>query len=191
MRPEVDLRRPFLHMSNSSRKPAEKEVAPTVVAPIQALHIKRILVPVDFSESGQPALDYAKALAEQTGASVQIVHVIESLFRAPELEYPQIAAELREQATRRIGAIQVKFFERIRSDFEVREGLPFLEINEAAKGCKADLIVMATHGYTGWKHLVLGSTAERVIRHAKCPVLIVRSPKPGKRSGRSKRRVSR
>jgi nucleotide-binding universal stress UspA family protein len=178
-------------MRNSSPKLAEQKIAPAGDAPIRALHIKRILIPVDFSESGQPALKYGQALARLTGASVQIVHVLETLYRAPEFEYPQIDAELREQATRWIGGIQVKFFDRIRSDFEVREGLPFLEIVDAAKRCKADLIVMATHGHTGLKHLVLGSTAERVIRHAKCPVLIVRSPKPGKKSGKSKRRASK
>jgi nucleotide-binding universal stress UspA family protein len=56
----------------------------------------------------------------------------------------------------------------------VRTGTAFLEIAEAAKSLEADLIIIATHGYTGLKHLLLGSTAERVVRSAPCPVLVVR-----------------
>src|SRR5438046_2829865 len=56
----------------------------------------------------------------------------------------------------------------------VRFGKPFQEICDAARGLKVDLIVISTHGYTGLKHAVLGSTAERVVRHAPCPVFVVR-----------------
>ena len=56
----------------------------------------------------------------------------------------------------------------------LRFGRPYLEITEAAGEVGADLIVLTTHGYTGLKHVVLGSTAERVVRHAPCPVLVVR-----------------
>jgi glycine betaine transporter len=60
---------------------------------------------------------------------------------------------------------------------EVRIGKAYNEIVAAAKVSCADLIVIATHGYTGLKHALLGSTAERVVRHAHCPVLVVREPK--------------
>ena len=56
----------------------------------------------------------------------------------------------------------------------VRDGKPFQEICHAAETLGADLIVLTTHGHTGLKHVWLGSTAERVVRHAKCPVLVVR-----------------
>ena len=56
----------------------------------------------------------------------------------------------------------------------VRHGVPFHEITEAARTLQTDLIIIATHGYTGLKHALLGSTAERVVRHAPCPVLSVR-----------------
>jgi universal stress protein A len=56
----------------------------------------------------------------------------------------------------------------------VRTGLPAHEIVEAAKESNTDLIVIATHGYTGWKHFCIGSTAERVVRAAPCPVFVVR-----------------
>jgi len=56
----------------------------------------------------------------------------------------------------------------------VRTGKAFNEINQVASELKADLIVISTHGYTGLKHTLLGSTAERVVRHAPCAVLVVR-----------------
>jgi nucleotide-binding universal stress UspA family protein len=61
-----------------------------------------------------------------------------------------------------------------RPHWKVRAGLPSHEIVEAAKEMDVDLIVVATHGYTGWKHFCIGSTAERVVRAAPCPVLVVR-----------------
>jgi nucleotide-binding universal stress UspA family protein len=56
----------------------------------------------------------------------------------------------------------------------VRLGHPYQEITDAARELKVDLIVISTHGYTGLKHVLLGSTAERIVRHAPCPVLTVR-----------------
>ena len=64
--------------------------------------------------------------------------------------------------------------ENVRGQALVRLGQPHREITEAAKELHVDLIVLATHGYTGLKHAFLGSTAERVVRHAPCPVLTVR-----------------
>ncbi len=61
-----------------------------------------------------------------------------------------------------------------RPHWKVRAGVPSHEIVEVAKEMDADLIVVATHGYTGWKHFCIGSTAERVVRAAPCPVLVVR-----------------
>jgi universal stress protein A len=61
-----------------------------------------------------------------------------------------------------------------RPQWKVRAGLPSHEIVEVAKKMDVDLIVIATHGYTGWKHFCIGSTAERVVRAAPCPVLVVR-----------------
>ena len=61
-----------------------------------------------------------------------------------------------------------------RPDWQVRTGVPSHEIVEAAREADVDLIVIATHGYTGWKHFCIGSTAERVVRAAPCPVLVVR-----------------
>jgi hypothetical protein len=61
----------------------------------------------------------------------------------------------------------------------VREGTPFEELCQAVQVLDADMIVLTTHGYTGVNHFWLGSTAERVVRHATCPVMVVRSPVTG------------
>ena len=61
-----------------------------------------------------------------------------------------------------------------RAHWKIRTGVPSHEIVEAAREADIDLIVIATHGYTGWKHFCIGSTAERVVRAAPCPVLVVR-----------------
>lgn len=147
-----------------------------------AIGIKKILVPIDFSEAGKPALNYAKSLAQVTGASIHLVHVMERIYQASptyvtgELTYVQLdTARMREVITRKIGALQVGVFRGFKTTFEIREGVTHYEIVDAIKPAKADLVVMATHGYTGLRHVLLGSTTERVIRHAPCPVLVVRS----------------
>jgi nucleotide-binding universal stress UspA family protein len=138
--------------------------------------MKIILVPVDFSDAAQPALNYAESLARQTGASLHLIHVLEFPLLRP--DYPQMPldlSELRARINRDLGAIQAGQLRGIRSTAEIREGLPFQAIVDAATDVGADLIVMATHGRTGLQHILLGSTAERVVRHADCPVLVIRS----------------
>jgi universal stress protein A len=154
------------------------------------LHIRRILVPTDFSESAKRALRYAQRFAEQFQAEVILVHVIEPIVYPPELGYasfevPMVTEQaLRQSATKELEALQRKLGGRQLSvRFSVRTGRPFNEIAEAARELGADLIIISTHGFTGLKHALLGSTAERVVRHAPCPVLTVREPEG--RSGKS------
>ena len=138
--------------------------------------IKRILVPVDFSKEGVPAIDYAVFLAGITDASIILVHVLEQIYDTGEFAFVQIdTARMREHVSREIGALQTEKLHGVRSGFEIREGTPFHEICATAAEFNADLIVMATHGYTGLRHVFLGSTAERVVRHANCPVLVIPS----------------
>jgi universal stress protein A len=142
--------------------------------------LKRILVPVDFSLFSTKALQYAMRFAEELNADVTLLHVIEpemppafdGFMIAPPLVSnrtgPSCAKRLRslENSVQTAGATRVNSIERM--------GLAAFEIVEAAKELDVDLIVIATHGYTGWKHFVIGSTAERVVRAAPCPVLVVR-----------------
>jgi len=146
------------------------------------LQLKTILVPVDFSACSEEALEYALAFAARFQAGVVLLHVVESVVY-PEnyLNLPTVnddvqasliqaaKARLEEQA-RRLEASRIP----VRS--MTRLGRPFAEIADAAKESAADLIILGTHGYTGLKHVLLGSTAERVVRHAPCPVLTVRAP---------------
>lgn len=141
---------------------------------------RRILAPVDFSPASRNASNAAIRLAEQFGATVTFLHVIERALAGtafgppgPASEYANSERETAEDDFRRLFTeLDVKRVGKFNA--VVREGLPAYEIVEAAKAMDIDLIVMATHGYTGWKHFCIGSTAERVVRGAPCAVLVVR-----------------
>ena len=149
--------------------------------PPGALKLKTIIVPMDFSPPSMTALRYATRLAEQFGSVIRPVHVVEP---APFLnDLPNVALvrpdrEIAKEAKLKLQAIAQDEIEELVPVYpEVRIGKAYNEIVAAAKVSGADLIVIATHGYTGLKHALLGSTAERVVRHAHCPVLVVRQPK--------------
>lgn len=144
--------------------------------------LKNILVPVDFSPASKNAFRYALRFAEEFGAEVTLLHVIEpapaTRFAAipgfpempafPETDFSEPKKNLRALiASGTNGNLE-------RPRWKMRTGVPSHEIVDAAKEADADLIIIATHGYTGWKHFCIGSTAERVVRAAPCPVLVVR-----------------
>ncbi|EEF62863.1 universal stress protein [Pedosphaera parvula] len=141
--------------------------------------LKNIMVPVDFSEFSKRALEYALPLAEKFGAKIILVHVIEPTFYPDNVMIPAeteevnaiMASEGRKMLDQ-LGAEKIK--SGIDSQKIITTGRPYNEIIQAAASQHADLIIMATHGYTGLKHMFMGSTAERVVRHAPCPVLVVR-----------------
>jgi len=143
------------------------------------LNIKSILVPIDFAEPSKKALEYAVAVAEQFGAQVNLLHVVEPI-PAPDFanSFPLMmesdkviaACKGRLQLLVKQQAIDPDLVDRT----VVSEGRAYNEIVKSAGNLKVDLIIIATHGYTGIKHAVLGSTAERVVRHASCPVLVIR-----------------
>jgi nucleotide-binding universal stress UspA family protein len=141
--------------------------------------IASILVPIDFSKHSESALAYAIPLARQFGAKLTVLHVIEPIPTADfDAAFPialenekskELCEGLLTNTARKL-AIEPELLERKL----VRFGRPYNEIADAARTLKVDLIVIATHGYTGLKHTLMGSTAERVVRHAPCPVLVVR-----------------
>jgi nucleotide-binding universal stress UspA family protein len=158
-------------------KPRSQEgVTPAGVS----VHPKKILVPVDFSDCSHKATHYALAFAQQFQAKLVLLHVVEPmvvpeniLMAMPEL--PEAGGNWVQEAKTRLDQIASEDIpESIPVETHVQVGRPFHEITEAAKEHSVDLIVIATHGYTGLKHVLMGSTAERVVRHAPCPVLIVR-----------------
>jgi universal stress protein A len=148
----------------------------------EPLKLARLLVPVDFSDCSLRALDYALALAERFGSKMILLHVVEPavypenyLVASPALD--ETNQNLLESARERLVALTHKRIgHRCPAESLVRMGRAHSEIPDTAKALGADLIILGTHGYTGLKHVLLGSTAERVVRHAPCPVLTVRYP---------------
>ncbi len=138
---------------------------------------KKILVPTDFSSCAQRAEDYAAYLAKASGAELALLSVAE-FVPGMDLDYPvnkmyveALQKEARvalEQAERRLGALGLT----VERHQEI--GVPSHWISQKAREIKADAIVMGTHGRTGLQHVLLGSTAERTMRMAPCPVLTVR-----------------
>jgi len=154
--------------------------AKTASAPVPAsIQIKYILVPIDFSAPSKKALDYAVPFAEQFGAKLTLLHVVEPVA-SPDfansfplmMENDKVMAACKAQLQSLVNqkTIDPKLVEKTL----VRQGRAFHEIADAARTLKTDLIIISTHCYTGLKHALLGSTAERVVRHAPCPVLVVR-----------------
>jgi len=142
------------------------------------LQLKRILVAVDFSGPSNQALRYAVRFAQHFGSEITLLHIVQRTFVAPfpevppYLDYIEADFENAERALQTLAAQQTLKSSAIRT--VVRTGLAAHEIVEAARDLDSDLIVIAPHGYTGWKHLCIGSTAERVVRAAPCPVFAVR-----------------
>ncbi|MDB6067980.1 MAG: putative universal stress protein [Pedosphaera sp.] len=141
--------------------------------------LKEILVPIDFSEPSLKALRYALPMAEKYGARITLIHVIEPAFNSAEMMEPSEMIDMKSAQVKagwqKLQALcdQVDAAS-VTMGSAVEVGKPFEAIVAAAKTRKADLIIIATHGYTGLKHFFIGSTAERVVRHAPCPVLTVR-----------------
>jgi universal stress protein A len=146
---------------------------------LQTLHLKKILVPLDFSPLSKQAFKYAVKFAQHFGAELTLIHILRpdvtptfpDLPGAPALS-PEELAIAEENLRDLVASARSAGLEDARSTLRV--GLAAHEIVEAAKELDVDLIVMATHGYTGWKHFCIGSTAERVVRAAPCPVFVVR-----------------
>jgi nucleotide-binding universal stress UspA family protein len=140
--------------------------------------IKRILMPTDFSETSDAALEYAVVLARAFSSSVHLLHVVRDISEPGGGWHPPLSL-LEEQ---KAGARETlsKLVERQPREVQVqtslRVGSPFVEIVRCAKELEADLIVMGTHGRGPVAHMLMGSVAEKVVRKAPCPVLTVRPP---------------
>jgi nucleotide-binding universal stress UspA family protein len=142
--------------------------------------IKRILVPTDFSDQGKTALMYAVAFADQFGAAVDLLHVLEPVPPGALLSYislSELKKSMQEDAEKNLEELHAEWegyafpVNRI-----VVEGYPFVEIIKHAKTHNVDMIIMGTHGRGAIAHMLLGSVAEKIVRKAPCPVLTVRHP---------------
>jgi nucleotide-binding universal stress UspA family protein len=159
------------------RAPPLPGKAPAVVA---APAIRKILVPIDFSDCSLDALEYALQAAKQFGAAITILHVMESASYS--LDFSLIhAGEARAQRERLEARLKdltaLLRREGLTADHVLRGGLPTDSVLDWSREEAYDLIVMGTHGRRGVSHLVSGSVAEAVLRRASCPVLTVKSPK--------------
>ncbi len=144
---------------------------------------KRILVCTDFSENSIPARECAVDYAKAFNASLLVLHIVNS----SRLGYPAFEAGVPFDLQGVLLNIQEevrKAFEEVKQDLSAqiesvsthsRVGVPASEITKFAEENAIDLIVMGTHGWTGFRHLILGSTAANVVRTAKCPVLTVKA----------------
>jgi nucleotide-binding universal stress UspA family protein len=172
-------------MKTTSEPPVKAERYPIPGAETSTdprrLQIKTILVPLDFSRPSMQALKYAIGLAEEFKAAVHLAHV------QPTEEFTAIvgAGHLMLDCADAIALMQDRLAE-VQREHDVRfwpehchapSGRPYEEICKLARDLDIDLIVLSTRGHSGLKHVFLGSTAERVVRFAPCPVLIPRGEK--------------
>lgn len=146
--------------------------------PLPAIEIKTILVPLDFSPTSIEALSDAVPLAKKFGAAVHLIHVSDKkeaseVFRPDELTFETV--EWIEFLRDRLSLIHQKHLPPFwpKND-HVRAGQPYEQICDLAGEINAGLIVIGTRGHAGLERILLGSTAERVVRFASCPVLVVR-----------------
>jgi len=143
---------------------------------------RRILWPTDLSPLAKAALPHVLALASHPGAELITLHVLATpaTYGYPGivwLPWDQVEKANREAAGRALDRLE-KTIKRDRPSLRLRRvvtmGVAFEQIVKAARRFKCDLVVLATHGRTGLKHVLLGSVAENVVRRAPCPVLAVR-----------------
>jgi len=143
---------------------------------------KKILLCTDFSDNSRPALEYAVAYAKTFGAELMVLHIINS----SQIGYPSLEEgvpvdirsaldSIQQSVSKALELVTKECSEIHKVTTHSRVGSPAYEIVRFADENSAGLIVMGTHGWTGFKHLIMGSTAENVVRTAECPVLTVRS----------------
>lgn len=146
------------------------------------MHLEKILFATDFSENSEHAFEYALSLARQFNAKLYLVHVINEPvdlrgFYVPHISFEKLEKEIEEGAEK----MMQKFCQAKMKDFSNYEssiiaGIPYEEIMKKAEAENISLIVLGTQGRKGLDHFLFGSTAERVVRSAKCPVMTVRLP---------------
>jgi universal stress protein A len=129
------------------------------------LKFKNILVSIDFSKTSQKALDYAVPLAKLLDAKITLLHAIEPTpYPVEVIDLPPMSEDVIKNKLDTVAKNAIE--SEILNEVIVRLGTAFQVTANAARDCQADLIVITTHGYTGIRHVFMGSTAERVVRHA-------------------------
>ena len=166
------------------KRTAQRTSAPGIAAggkknPSNEFSARSILVPVDFSDPSRAALRYARSLAEKFGGKLLLLYALQPVgtpdFACHPLVMDDAQAKVSVEVQLEKICAQEQVPESLIAQSIVRSGVAHAEITSMAEMLGADLIVISTHGNTGLKHVLMGSTAERVVRHAHCPVLVVRA----------------
>ena len=142
-------------------------------ADLKEFALKEILVPVDFTECTDKALSYAIPFARQFGATLTLLHVVEPIYGASS-EAVLLDVPSDEDGERGLAELQARLTGRAECRTILRKGNAAKEIIDVASKWNCDLIILSTHGRTGLDRLMSGSTAEKVVRRAGCPILVVR-----------------
>jgi nucleotide-binding universal stress UspA family protein len=142
--------------------------------------IRTILVPIDFSNSARVVIEWAAHLAGGQQSKLVLFHAYHLPVEFQQLEGaylpPDFWANVKAEASESLAGYESELRERGCSvESVVREGYAATAIVDEATDCGADLIVIGTHGLSGFKHMLLGSIAERVVQKAPCPVLTVKA----------------
>ena len=144
----------------------------------------KILVPIDFSACAAEGLAYARALAGLFGSRLVLLHSVDLHYYSTNPEYilldlpPLLAVAEQSAREQMLELISDTDWEGLTVEHTLESGHAGEMVCRRARDFSADLIVTSTHGTTGLKHVLLGSTAEYIVRHASCPVLVVPSHKP-------------
>lgn len=171
----------------STADPQDPEITETALPDLTPtpLRLRKILVPTDFSDASYKALRQALELARQFSSDVLLIHVVEPIHPYPVTGLSSYPMDLPPDPIFEIRGEAGKLLEQLKLEAKTKTGLAletmlrvgraYDQITEVARDADVDLIVISTHGYTGLKHVLLGSTAERVVRHAPCPVMVIRA----------------
>lgn len=145
------------------------------------METQHYLVPLDFSEHAENALQYAIELAQKVPGRLTLLHVIHTMplgvteigASLPYSYLQEMEADIAQAMDTYLQRVQAA---KLQGEVKTVHGVPFQEIVECAKAEQVDLIIMGTHGRTGLQHALLGSVAEKVVRLAPCSVLVTRLP---------------
>lgn len=156
--------------------------------------MKTILVPTDFSECARHALNYAVAIAQKSKAQIMLLHIVQRLYRSA--SFPKTGKWMNDENTEEQVPYMMEFLKGVKRKMKSlissvnTEGIKITDtiqtgnvskaIKSASKKCKADLIVMGTHGTKGLNEVLIGSNASQVVRDAEIPVLTVNTEKQSK-----------
>lgn len=149
------------------------------------ISIHKTLVPIDFSDYSKQSLRYAVNFAEKFNSEIILLYVVEPILYPTDLTLGQIVlpsididleARAREELEKLVNT-EIRPEQKVKT--LIKSGKPYIEIIETAKEEDVDLIIISTHGHSGIEQVLFGSTADKVVRKAPCPVLTLREPIKG------------